>query len=187
MTPSGLTSATPPNAMRRRHPRRSPVRFPRRHRRCSDAVTVAPYMGHDSVGPFIQAAKEYNKGVFVLVRTSNPGAAEIQDMLTPRWHARLSARRQACGEHGARNSSAAWAATPPWERWSVPPIPSNSQPCARTLPANPLPRPRLRGSTKATAADVAKAFKSDGHRRKGSSIPRAESSTPTAKTPNMRA
>ena len=46
-----------------------------------DAVTVNPYMGHDSVGPFIKTAKEFNKGLFVLVRTSNPGAAEIQDML----------------------------------------------------------------------------------------------------------
>ncbi len=46
-----------------------------------DAVTVNPYMGHDSVGPFIQVAKEFDKGLFVLVRTSNPGAAEIQDML----------------------------------------------------------------------------------------------------------
>ncbi|HUO09346.1 MAG TPA: orotidine-5'-phosphate decarboxylase, partial [Phycisphaerae bacterium] len=47
----------------------------------ADAVTVSPYMGSDSVGPFLKVAKEFNKGVFVLVRTSNPGAAEIQDML----------------------------------------------------------------------------------------------------------
>jgi orotidine-5'-phosphate decarboxylase len=46
-----------------------------------DAVTVAPYMGEDSVGPFIKIAKEEGKGVFVLVRTSNPGAAAIQDAL----------------------------------------------------------------------------------------------------------
>lgn len=44
-----------------------------------DAVTVAPYMGEDSVGPFIKLAKDEEKGVFVLVRTSNSGAAAIQD------------------------------------------------------------------------------------------------------------
>ncbi len=47
----------------------------------ADAVTVNPYMGRDSVAPFIEIAKEQAKGVFVLVRTSNPGAAEIQDVL----------------------------------------------------------------------------------------------------------
>ncbi|HVT83254.1 MAG TPA: orotidine-5'-phosphate decarboxylase, partial [Phycisphaerae bacterium] len=46
-----------------------------------DAVTVAPYMGEDSVGPFIKVAADEGKGVFVLVRTSNPGAAAIQDAL----------------------------------------------------------------------------------------------------------
>jgi len=46
-----------------------------------DAVTVAPYMGEDSVGPFIKVAKEEDKGLFVLVRTSNAGAAAIQDAL----------------------------------------------------------------------------------------------------------
>jgi len=45
----------------------------------ADAVTVNPYMGQDSVAPFIKIAQEQDKGVFILVRTSNPGAAEIQD------------------------------------------------------------------------------------------------------------
>ena len=45
-----------------------------------DAVTVNPYMGTDSVRPFIEKAREGGKGVFVLVRTSNPSAAEVQDL-----------------------------------------------------------------------------------------------------------
>jgi len=45
-----------------------------------DAVTVNPYMGTDSVRPFIERAREGGKGVFVLVRTSNPSAAEVQDL-----------------------------------------------------------------------------------------------------------
>ena len=47
----------------------------------ADAVTVNPYMGSDSVVPFIKIADDQDKGVFVLVRTSNPGAAEIQDAI----------------------------------------------------------------------------------------------------------
>ncbi len=46
-----------------------------------DAVTVNPYLGSDSVLPFIRAAVARDAGVFVLVRTSNPSAAEIQDLV----------------------------------------------------------------------------------------------------------
>ncbi len=41
-----------------------------------DAVTVSPYMGSDSVGPFLQ----FNRGVYVLCRTSNPGAVDFQEL-----------------------------------------------------------------------------------------------------------
>ncbi len=44
-----------------------------------DAVTVAPYMGSDSVGPFIEWC-EKGKGVYILNRTSNKGARDIQDL-----------------------------------------------------------------------------------------------------------
>jgi orotidine-5'-phosphate decarboxylase len=44
-----------------------------------DAVTLNPYMGGDSVGPFLDACGKYDKGVFILVKTSNPGSADIQD------------------------------------------------------------------------------------------------------------
>lgn len=43
-----------------------------------DAVTVAPYMGRDSVTPFLEAA---GRCAFVLARTSNPGAADFQERL----------------------------------------------------------------------------------------------------------
>lgn len=43
-----------------------------------DAVTVNPYLGSDSVLPFIKLAKKYGKGVFILVKTSNPSSKEIQ-------------------------------------------------------------------------------------------------------------
>ncbi|MDQ2896284.1 MAG: orotidine-5'-phosphate decarboxylase, partial [Actinomycetota bacterium] len=45
----------------------------------ADALTVSPLLGRDSVAAFIAAARNARGGVFVLVRTSNPGAAEVQD------------------------------------------------------------------------------------------------------------
>jgi len=45
----------------------------------ADAVTVNPYMGADTLQPFIDAAAAIDAGLFVLVRTSNPGAADIED------------------------------------------------------------------------------------------------------------
>lgn len=44
----------------------------------ADAVTVNPYLGRDSVQPFLDRA---DKGVIVLCRTSNPGARDLQDLL----------------------------------------------------------------------------------------------------------
>ena len=46
----------------------------------SDAVTVNPYLGKDSLEPFLRAAEDRRKGVAVLVRTSNPGARDVQDL-----------------------------------------------------------------------------------------------------------
>ena len=46
----------------------------------SDAVTVNPYLGIDGVKPFIDVAKRDGKGVFCLVRTSNPSAGDFQDL-----------------------------------------------------------------------------------------------------------
>lgn len=45
-----------------------------------DAITVHPYLGRDSIEPFLNAAKTFGGGVFVLVKTSNPGATDLQDL-----------------------------------------------------------------------------------------------------------
>ncbi len=45
-----------------------------------DAITVNAYLGSDGVKPFLDIASAAGKGVFVLVRTSNPGGAEIQEL-----------------------------------------------------------------------------------------------------------
>mgnify|MGYP003371557760 FL=1 len=46
-----------------------------------DFVTINPYMGTDCVKPFIEDCKKYNKGIFILVKTSNKSSGEIQDLI----------------------------------------------------------------------------------------------------------
>lgn len=45
-----------------------------------DFVTLNPYMGLDSVKPFIEDCVTYNKGVFILAKTSNPSSGDLQDV-----------------------------------------------------------------------------------------------------------
>jgi orotidine-5'-phosphate decarboxylase len=56
----------------------------------ADAMTISPYLGRDSVEPFLQACKREGSGVFCLVKTSNAGGADVQDLALsdgrPLWH-----------------------------------------------------------------------------------------------------
>ena len=45
-----------------------------------DWVTVNPYLGIDGIKPFIEDCKKYNKGIFILVKTSNKSSGELQDL-----------------------------------------------------------------------------------------------------------
>jgi len=45
----------------------------------SDALTVNPYLGEDACSPFLEAADQHDAGLFLLVKTSNPGAGLFQD------------------------------------------------------------------------------------------------------------
>lgn len=47
-----------------------------------DALTVSPYLGRDSLTPFVDVATERAAGIFVLVKTSNPGGGLLQDLIT---------------------------------------------------------------------------------------------------------
>jgi orotidine-5'-phosphate decarboxylase len=58
----------------------------------ADALTINPFLGFDTLEPFLKDCQEYGKGIFVLVQTSNPGAAAIQG---------LSAEGQPVREHVA--------------------------------------------------------------------------------------
>jgi len=46
----------------------------------TDFITVNPYMGYDSVEPYLADCKKYDKGLFVLVKTSNKGSKDVQDL-----------------------------------------------------------------------------------------------------------
>jgi orotidine-5'-phosphate decarboxylase len=46
----------------------------------ADAMTVSPYLGDDSLAPFVDTAIERGAGIFVLVKTSNPGGRMLQDL-----------------------------------------------------------------------------------------------------------
>jgi len=50
--------------------------------RAPDAITINPFLGMDSIEPFVKVARDDGKGLFVLVRTSNPGSADLQDAKT---------------------------------------------------------------------------------------------------------
>jgi orotidine-5'-phosphate decarboxylase len=56
----------------------------------ADAFTANPLLGRDSLEPLVEGAAAAGAGCFVLVRTSNPGAAEIQDGGEPPLHERLA-------------------------------------------------------------------------------------------------
>ncbi len=50
----------------------------------ADALTVSPYLGDDSLQPFVDVATERGAGIFVLVKTSNPGSGMLQDLIADR-------------------------------------------------------------------------------------------------------
>ena len=56
----------------------------------ADALTVNPYLGRDSIEPFLAACRRHGAGIFCLVKTSNSGSADIQDVTLsdgrPLWH-----------------------------------------------------------------------------------------------------
>lgn len=88
-----------------------------------DCVTLSPYLGYDSIGPFLDQARMQGQGMFVLVKTSNPTSSELQDLelkdggtlaeaaakLVDKWGA------SSVGEHGLSAVGAVVGATHPDE------------------------------------------------------------------------
>ena len=89
----------------------------------ADFLTVTPYLGSESLEPFVNTCSQYGKGIFILVKTSNPTSGQIQDVLTERG---LTVSQQiaeyvagkasaAIGRHGYSSIGAVVGATYPSE------------------------------------------------------------------------
>ncbi len=126
-----------------------------------DAVTVNGYLGADGLAPFIEVARAEGKGVFVLVRTSNPSAAVVQDF------------EGAAGEkfyaHIARLVGAAGAAVGLVGRWGYRCVgavvgatyPAEARRLREIMPRQVFLVPGY-GAQGASAGDCAAAFRADG-------------------------
>jgi orotidine-5'-phosphate decarboxylase len=87
----------------------------------ADLATVNPLMGTDAIAPFVTAARAHGAGVLVLVRTSNPGAADVEDLALAGGGTvadRLAGLvdefgRDAVGRHGLADVGAVVGATAP--------------------------------------------------------------------------
>jgi orotidine-5'-phosphate decarboxylase len=123
----------------------------------ADALTVNPYLGHDSVEPFLLACRRYGAGVFFLVHTSNAGAADVQNATlsdgTPLWQHVASLvhdwGQELVGERGLSSVGAVVGAT----------YPRAIGEARRAMPQAILLLPGV-GAQGATPADVARAFTS---------------------------
>jgi orotidine-5'-phosphate decarboxylase len=123
----------------------------------ADALTVNPYLGRDSVDPYLAACRRHGVGIFCVVKTSNAGGAEVQDLvlsdgrlvwqqvaqLVDEWGEDLT------GEHGLSAVGAVIGATHPRAVAEA----------RKLLPRSVMLLPGV-GAQGATPADVARAFTS---------------------------
>ena len=123
----------------------------------ADAMTVNPYLGRDSLEPFLGACRRHGGGVFCVVKTSNEGGADVQDLVLsdgrPLWQhvARLvhELGEELVGERGLSSVGAVVGATHPRAVGEA----------RRLLPQAVLLLPGV-GAQGATPADLARAFTS---------------------------
>jgi orotidine-5'-phosphate decarboxylase len=122
-----------------------------------DALTVNTYLGRDSLEPFVAACRRSGGGLFCLVKTSNAGGADVQDLALsdgrPVWHhvAMMVAElgEELVGQCGLSSVGAVVGAT----------FPRAVAEARRLLPQSVLLLPGV-GAQGATPADVARAFTS---------------------------
>jgi orotidine-5'-phosphate decarboxylase len=124
----------------------------------ADALTVSPYLGDDSLAPFVEVAQRRGAGIFVLVKTSNPGGGMLQDLRCEgrAVYARVAAQvenlsRSATGQCGYGAVGAVVGATYPAQLIEL----REAMPHAWFLVPG-------YGSQGGTAADVAPAFDENG-------------------------
>ena len=123
----------------------------------ADALTVNPYLGTDSIDPFLAACRRHGAGIFCLVRTSNAGARDLQDAVlsdgTPVWRQVAGLVHEwgadLVGERGMSSVGAVVGAT----------VPRLIGDARRAMPQAIILLPGV-GAQGATPADVARAFTS---------------------------
>ncbi|MGH3110005.1 MAG: orotidine-5'-phosphate decarboxylase, partial [Gaiellaceae bacterium] len=123
----------------------------------ADAMTVSAYLGQDSVEPFFAACRRHGSGIFLLVRTSNAGAADVQDLILsdgrPLWQYLAALVHEwgkpLVGERGMSSVGAVVGAT----------YPRAVSEARKLMPQTPILLPGI-GAQGATPADVARAFTS---------------------------
>lgn len=122
----------------------------------ADAITVNPYMGRDSLDPYLTHCRAAGKGLFVLVKTSNAGSTDLQDLWTgdaplsrrvAKMVKEIGADPSLVGKCGLSAVGAVTGAT----------FPDELRELRAAMPATPLLVPGY-GAQGATAADCAKAF-----------------------------
>ncbi len=127
--------------------------------RAADAITINAYLGYDGVEPFVNKAYEYGTGLFILVKTSNPGSGQLQDLklesgLTVYQHmADLVAQwgQDLIGASGYSSLGAVVGAT----------YPEQLRELRARVPRTPFLVPGF-GHQGATAGDVAASFDAEG-------------------------
>lgn len=118
----------------------------------ADWITVNPYMGFDAIQPFIDEAVRRDKGIFVLVRTSNPGAADFEyltvtDQRPLYMHVAEKVANMAANHRGSCGYSAVGAVTGCTQRSEVEAVREALQGCFLLIPGY--------GAQGGTAEDVA--------------------------------
>jgi orotidine-5'-phosphate decarboxylase len=122
-----------------------------------DALTVSPYLGSDSIEPFVAACRRSGTGLFCLVKTTNAGSADVQDLALsdgrPLWqHVALLVNEWGAGLVGERGLSSIGAVVGAT-------YPRAVAEARRLMPQAILLLPGI-GAQGATPADVARAFTS---------------------------
>lgn len=121
----------------------------------ADAITTNAYMGGDSLAPLVKAAAAAGKGLFVLVRTSNPGASDLQDVEATggdRVYERMASLVSKWGEPHRGKSGLSLVGAVVGATW-----PEQAKVLRARLPWTPFLVPGY-GAQGATAKDVAHAF-----------------------------
>ncbi len=117
-----------------------------------DAVTVNPFLGSDSIAPFLESCRRTGRGIYVLVRTSNPGSKLFQEHGTPPLYERIADAvaewgKELVGTSGLSSVGAVVGATHPRELAQL----------RERMPRTPFLIPGY-GAQGAGAADIAGGF-----------------------------